>query len=121
MNSVWILILAVVWFYIGYRFYGRFIEKKLKINDKNRTPAALKKENVDFSVSKKPFLIGHHFASIAGAGPIIGPILAVSYFGWAPVVAWVLLGAVLIGAMHDYVSLIASVRNKAKSVSYRSY
>ena len=109
--------MAVVWFYIGYRFYGRFIEKKLKINDKNRTPAALKKENVDFSVSKKPFLIGHHFASIAGAGPIIGPILAVSYFGWIPVIVWVLVGAVLIGAMHDYSSLIASVRNKAKSVS----
>src|SRR3990167_3911975 len=117
MNSIWILILAAVWFYFGYRIYGKFIEKRLKINDKNKTPASLKKEGVDFSASKKPFLIGHHFASIAGAGPIIGPILAVFYFGWAPVVAWVLLCAVLIGAMHDYVSLIASVRNKAKSVS----
>ena len=117
MNSIWILILAAVWFYFGYRIYGKFIEKRLKISDKNKTPASLKKEGVDFSASKKPFLIGHHFASIAGAGPIIGPILAVFYFGWAPVVAWVLLGAVLIGAMHDYVSLIASVRNKAKSVS----
>src|SRR3989344_3675312 len=108
MNSIWILILAAVWFYFGYRVYGKFIEKRLKISDKNKTPASLKKEGVDFSASKKPFLIGHHFASIAGAGPIIGPIL---------VVAWILLGAVLIGAMHDYVSLIASVRNKAKSVS----
>src|SRR3989344_9434625 len=117
MNSVWILILAGIWFYIGYRIYGRFIEKRLKINDKNKTPASLKKESVDFSASKKPFLIGHHFASIAGAGPIIGPILAVLYFGWGPVVAWVLLGAVLIGAMHDYTSLMASVRNKGQSVS----
>src|SRR3990167_978344 len=117
MNSIWILILAAVWFYFGYRIYGKFIEKRLKNNDKNKTPASLKKEGVDFSASKKPFLIGHHFASIAGAGPIIGPILAVLYFGWAPVVAWVLLGSVLIGAMHDYTSLIASVRNKAKSVS----
>lgn len=117
MNSVWILILAGIWFYFGYRIYGRFIEKRIRINDKNKTPASLKKESVDFSASTKPFLIGHHFASIAGAGPIIGPILAVSYFGWVPVVVWVLLGAVLIGAMHDYTSLIASVRNKAKSVS----
>src|SRR3990167_806537 len=117
MNSIWILILAAVWFYFGYRIYGKFIEKRLKINDKNKTPASLKKEGVDFSASKKPFLMGHHFASIAGAGPIIGPILAVSYFGWLPVIIWVLLGAVLIGAMHDYTSLIASVRNKAKSVS----
>ncbi len=117
MNAVWILLVALVWFYLGYRIYGRFIEKRLKISDKNKTPASTKKEGVDFSPARKPFLLGHHFASIAGAGPIIGPILAVSYFGWAPVVAWVLLGAVLIGAMHDYVSLIASVRNKAKSVS----
>jgi carbon starvation protein len=117
MNSFWILLIAIVWLIVGYRFYGRFIEKRLKISDKNKTPASTKKESVDFSASSKPFLLGHHFASIAGAGPIIGPILAVNYFGWVPVIIWVLLGSVLIGAMHDYVSLIASVRNKAKSVS----
>jgi len=117
MNSVWILILALVWFYFGYRIYGRFVEKKLKINDKNITPASSKKEDADYSASSKPFLVGHHFASIAGAGPIIGPILAILYFGWGPVVVWVLLGAVLIGAMHDYTSLISSVRNKGRSVS----
>lgn len=117
MNSVWILLIALVWFYLGYRIYGRFIEKRIKVSDKNRTPATSHKEDIDYSPSTKPFLIGHHFASIAGAGPIIGPILAVNYFGWLPVVIWVLVGAVLIGAMHDYVSLIASVRNGAKSVS----
>lgn len=117
MNSVWIVLLALIWFYLGYRIYGRFIEKKLKVNDKNKTPASSKKEDADYSASSKPFLVGHHFASIAGAGPIIGPILAISYFGWGPVVLWVLLGAVLIGAMHDYASLMASVRNKGKSVS----
>jgi carbon starvation protein len=117
MNSIWILLIALVWFIVGYRFYGRFIEKRLKISDRNKTPASTKKEGVDFSASKKPFLLGHHFASIAGAGPIIGPILAVNYFGWVPVIIWVLLGAVLIGAMHDYTALMASVRNKAKGVS----
>jgi len=117
MNVVWILIVALAWFYFGYRFYGRFIEKRLKINDRNKTPASMVKEDIDYSPSSKPFLIGHHFASIAGAGPIIGPILAVSYFGWGPVILWILLGAVLIGAMHDYISLMASVRNKGKSVS----
>ena len=117
MNSVWLLIIALVWFAVGYRFYGRFIEKRLRISDKNKTPASSRKEGVDFSASTKPFLLGHHFASIAGAGPIIGPILAVNYFGWVPVIIWVLIGSVLIGAMHDYSSLIASVRNKAKSVS----
>jgi len=117
MNSVWILILALIWFYLGYKVYGRFIEKRLNISDKNKTPALTRKESIDYSPSSKPFLIGHHFASIAGAGPIIGPILGVLYFGWAPVVVWILLGAFLIGAMHDYTSLIASVRNKGKSVS----
>src|SRR3989338_5209455 len=117
MNSFLILVVALVWLYLGYRIYGKYIGRKININDKNKTPSSTKKEGVDFSPSKKPFLIGHHFASIAGAEPIIGPILAVSYFGWFPVILWVLIGAVLIGAMHDYVSLIASVRNKGESVS----
>ncbi|GIU68484.1 MAG: carbon starvation protein A [Candidatus Pacearchaeota archaeon] len=117
MNSAFILVLALVWFYFGYRVYGKYIEKKIKVSDKNKTPSMKRKEGIDFSPSKKPFLVGHHFASVAGAGPIIGPILAISYFGWAPTILWVLLGAVLIGAMHDYVSLIASVRNGGKSVS----
>ncbi|MBS3065606.1 carbon starvation protein A [Candidatus Pacearchaeota archaeon] len=117
VNSVWIVIIVALWMFLGYRIYGRFIEKRLQINDKKKTPAILYKDNVDFSPAKKPFLIGHHFASIAGAGPIIGPILAISYFGWLPVILWVALGSVLIGAMHDFVTLIASVRNKAKGVS----
>jgi len=117
MNAVWLIVLGIVWLYFGYRFYGRFIEKRLKINDKNKTPAVTQRDNIDYSPAKKPFLIGHHFASIAGAGPIIGPILAVNYFGWLPVIIWVFIGSVFIGAMHDFISLMASVRNKAKSVS----
>ena len=117
MNSFWILLAVLLWFVLGYKIYGRFIEKRLKISDKNITPAVSKKDDIDFSPAKKPLLIGHHFEAIAGAGPIIGPILAVSYFGWLPVVLWISLGSVLIGAMHDYTSLIASARNKAEGVS----
>src|SRR3972149_3278821 len=117
MNSIWILIVVALWMFLGYRFYGRFIERRLKISDKNITPAIKQRDNLDYSPAKKPFLMGHHFASIAGAGPIIGPILAVSYFGWLPVVLWISIGSIFIGAMHDYVTLIASVRNKAKGVS----
>lgn len=117
MNSALIVVVAIIWMFLGYRFYGRFIEKKIKINDKDKTPATKSKDKVDFSASKKTFLMGHHFASIAGAGPIIGPILAVSYFGWLPVAIWVLIGSVFIGAMHDYLALMASVRNKAKGVA----
>ena len=117
MNSALILLLVLIWFFLGYKIYGRFIEKRLKINDKNITPAVKQKDDVDFSPAKKPLLFGHHFASIAGAGPIIGPILAISYFGWLPVVLWIGLGSVFIGGVHDFVSLIASVRDKAKGVS----
>lgn len=117
MKSIWILLLALVWLYFGYRVYGRFVEKRIKINNKNITPAVKQKDEIDFSPAKKPILFGHHFASIAGAGPIIGPIIAISYFGWLPVVLWITLGSVFMGAVHDFVSLMASVRNKAKGIS----
>ena len=117
MNSAVILVLVLIWFYLSYKIYGRFLEKRLKINDKNITPAVKQKDDVDFSPAKKPLLFGHHFASIAGAGPIIGPILAISYFGWLPVILWITLGSVFIGGVHDFVSLVASVRDKAKGVS----
>ncbi len=117
MNAALIIIIAIVWMFLSYKLYGKFIEKRIKINDKNKTPATKSKDKIDFSASRKSFLMGHHFASIAGAGPIIGPILAISYFGWLPVAIWVLIGSVFIGAMHDYLSLIASVRNKAKGVA----
>ncbi|MEK6823939.1 MAG: carbon starvation protein A [Nanoarchaeota archaeon] len=117
MNSALLIIIILLWFFLGYKIYGRFLEKRIKPNDKNKTPALTNKNKIDFSPSNKPFLIGHHFESIAGAGPIIGPILAVSYFGWLAVVLWISIGAVFIGAMHDYVTLMASVRNKAKGVS----
>lgn len=117
VNASLIILLSLVWLYLGYRFYGKFIEKKIKPNDKIKTPAVANNDGVDYSPSGKNFLIGHHFASIAGAGPIIGPILAIKYFGWLPTLLWICIGTVFIGAMHDYVSLMASVRNKAKSVS----
>ncbi|MBW2985279.1 carbon starvation protein A [Candidatus Woesearchaeota archaeon] len=117
MNSVWILLLVCLWLFLGYRFYGRYLEKQIKPDDKKKTPAVRYKDDIDFSPARKPFLLGHHFASIAGAGPIIGPILAISYFGWLPVVLWVSLGSVLIGAVHDYTILMASVRYKAKNIS----
>ena len=117
MNSVWILVIIGVWFFLAYRFYGRFLSRRLKINDKQKTPAFSQRDNIDYSPSNRSFLLGHHFASIAGAGPIIGPILAIGYFGWLPVLLWIALGVVFIGAMHDYVSLIASVRNKAHGIA----
>jgi carbon starvation protein len=117
MNAAWILLLVCLWMFLGYKFYGNYLERQLKPNDKKKTPAEIYKDDIDFSPARKPFLLGHHFASIAGAGPIIGPILAISYFGWLPVILWVSLGSVLIGAVHDYTILMASVRYKAKNIS----
>ena len=117
VNASFVVLLSLVWLYLGYRFYGKFVEKRVKPNDKIKTPALLNKDRTDYSPSGKNFLMGHHFASIAGAGPIIGPILSIKYFGWLPTLLWICIGTVFIGAMHDYVSLIASVRNKAKGVS----
>lgn len=104
-------------FFIGYRLYGGLIDKKLVIpNDESKTPAHIYKEDIDYDPAPKPVLFGHHFASIAGAGPIIGPIVALGSFGWAAVLGWILLGSVFIGAVHDYLSLMFSVRNDGSSI-----
>ncbi|MFH1823285.1 MAG: carbon starvation CstA family protein, partial [archaeon] len=103
MNAIWIVLAVLAWFAISYFIYSKHLAKKLiGPNNKNKTPAHIFTKNPDFKASKKPFLFGHHFASIAGAGPIIGPILAVSYFGWFAVVLWIALGTFFIGAVHDY-------------------
>lgn len=118
VNALTLLIIVGIWLIAGYFIYGRFLERKLiKPNDKTKTPARLYEKQIDFKPTKKAFLFGHHFASIAGAGPIIGPILAVSYFGWLAVVLWIALGSVLIGAVHDYITLMLSVRNNGQGIA----
>jgi len=116
VNAALIALIGIVFLIANYFLYGRFIEKKIKPTNK-KTPAFINKDKTDFYPANKFFLFGHHFASIAGAGPIIGPILAVSYFGWLAVAIWIVLGTVFIGAVHDYLSLMISVRNKAKGIS----
>jgi len=118
VNSLTLIIIALIWFYLGYRFYGSYIERKLvKPDDSKPTPAVALNDNVDYSPAKTSFLWGHHFASIAGAGPIIGPILAVSYFGWGITALWITIGSVFMGAVHDYLSLMLSVRNKGQGIA----
>ncbi len=116
VNAALIAIIGILFLIGNYFLYGRYIEKKIKPTNK-KTPAVLNKGKIDYYPSNKFFLFGHHFASIAGAGPIIGPILAVSYFGWAITALWIIIGTVFIGAVHDYLSLMISVRNKAKGIS----
>ena len=102
---------------VAYATFGRFLTRQFNIDEKKATPAVTMADGVDFVVTRRPILFGHHFSSIAGAGPIVGPIIAAGYFGWGPTVAWVLLGAIFIGGVHDFAALVMSVRHRARSVA----
>jgi carbon starvation protein len=115
MSLILLFLLSGTYLIIGYFTYGKFIARKLKIDNKNITPAHKLKDGVDYVPSKTPVVLGHHFASIAGAGPIVGPIIAVT-FGWIPAVLWILIGGVFFGAVHDLTSMIGSMRHEGKSI-----
>lgn len=117
MNAIELIIIALLLYIIAYRFYGSFITKRLSVDNSKETPAHTMNDGVDYCPAKAPVLLGHHFASIAGAGPIVGPVIAAG-FGWIPVYLWVVFGAIFIGGVHDYASIIASVRHKSKSIGY---
>ncbi len=115
MSATILILVAIICFVLGYIFYGRFVAKKLGIDPNRETPAHTMRDNVDYVPAKAPVLLGHHFASIAGAAPIIGPIVA-AVFGWVPVFLWIIFGNIFIGAVHDFTSLVASVRHKGQSI-----
>lgn len=102
---------------LGYLFYGRFIADQYRIDDKRRTPAVVFEDGVDYVPTPRFYLLGQHFSAIAAAGPIAGPILACSQFGWLPCLLWIGIGVIFIGAVHDFSSLIASVRHNGNSVA----
>ena len=112
-----ILISSCLVCYLAYRYYGSFLSRKCKLNDSIATPAVEKEDGVDYSPTRASVLFGHHFSSIAGAGPIVGPILAAMYFGWGPTWIWILIGAILVGGVHDFGSTLMSVRNGGKSIA----
>ncbi|HTF55864.1 MAG TPA: carbon starvation CstA family protein [Planctomycetota bacterium] len=102
---------------LGYHFYGRFIARQFRLDDATPTPAQQVNDGVDFVPAKPFYLLGQHFSAIAAAGPIVGPIAACQAFGWLPCILWIALGAVFIGAVHDFSALVASVRHKARSIA----
>jgi carbon starvation protein len=102
---------------LGYVGYGRLVVRALGPERTARTPAQRLRDDVDFTPTPLPYLIGQHFSAIAAAGPIAGPILACTQFGWLPCLVWILLGVVFIGAVHDFTALFASVRHDARSVA----
>ena len=116
MTAVLILIVGIVLLGLGYVFYGSWLAKKWGVNPDRPTPAHTKYDNKDFVPTNPAVLMGHHFSSIAGAGPINGPIQA-AIFGWVPVLLWVLLGGIFFGAMHDFGALFASIRHKGQTLA----
>lgn len=115
MSGIAIMTIAIVVLVAGYVFYGRWLARKWGVDNKIKTPAVEINDGVDYVPTKKQVVFGHQFASIAGAGPINGPIQA-AVFGWVPVLLWCLIGGIFIGAVQDFSSMFASVRNKGRSI-----
>ena len=116
MNTLVLLAVCLVILFCGYVFYGRWLVKQWGVGEGDiPTPAHTMNDGIDYVPAKAPVLMGHHFSSIAGAGPITGPIGA-AMFGWLPVTLWVLIGGIFFGGVHDFGALFASVRHKGQSI-----
>lgn len=115
MSLSLLLLISAVILFLAYRLYGNFVYKKFGLDDSRKAPSHTHRDGVDYEPSKPIVVLGHHFASIAGAGPIVGPIIAVT-FGWIPAVIWILAGGIFFGAVHDLGSMAASLRTEGKSI-----
>ncbi|MGZ3568204.1 MAG: carbon starvation CstA family protein [Thermodesulfobacteriota bacterium] len=121
MNSVVVIIIGFIVFFIGYRFYSKYVDTKIvKSDPKRATPAKMYMDGVEFMPTSKNILFGYQFKSIAGAAPVIGPILAIQW-GWLPCLLWLCLGALFIGWVHDYSSAVVAMRNEGASFGGLSY
>ena len=112
-----VFVSCAVAFVVAFFTYGRFLERRFGVDDNRPTPSHTDYDGVDRVPAHPAVLFGHHFSSIAGAGPIVGPIVAALAFGWMVPLAWILLGAIFIGGVHDFSALMASVRNQARSIA----
>ena len=116
MNTLVLLLVCMAILFCGYVFYGGWLVRQWGVGEGDKpTPAHTMTDGVDYVPAKAPVLMGHHFSSIAGAGPITGPIAA-AIFGWVPVALWVLVGGIFFGGVHDFGALFASVRNNGQSI-----
>ena len=115
MTALLIIVAAIILLVIGYVYYGSWLAKQWGIDPEKKTPAVEMEDGVDYVAAKPVVLMGHHFSSIAGAGPINGPIQA-AVFGWVPVFLWCVIGGIFFGGLQDFGSLFASIRHEGKSV-----
>ncbi len=116
MNSLLIALIAFAGYLIAYHTYGKFLGRKLfSLSNRNTMPSHELEDGVDYVPTKKHIIFGHHFATIAGLGPIVGPAIGVIW-GWVPVLLWIFFGSIFMGAVHDFSSLVLSARNKGKTL-----
>lgn len=117
MEVVLLMVAVFVGYILTYRIYGRYLSKWIfKLDNSNPVPSSSMEDGIDYVPTKKEVLFGHHFTSIAGTGPIVGPAIAIIW-GWVPAVIWVFLGSIFIGAVHDFGVLVISMRNKGVSIA----
>jgi carbon starvation protein len=116
MSLYWIALTGAALFLAAYLVYGRFLAGHFDLRPERPTPAQEVNDGVDFVPTPKAFLLGQHFSAIAAAGPIVGPILAGLWFGWLPALLWIVFGAIFFGAVHDFSSLVGSVKHRAVSI-----
>jgi len=116
MNSLAMVGFAVVFYLVAYRTYGRFLARKIfKLDPAAKCPSATHRDGIDFVATDRTVLFGHHFTSIAGTGPIVGPAIAVIW-GWLPALVWILVGSVFMGAVHDFGAMVVSLRHQGRSI-----
>ncbi|MFO7725404.1 MAG: carbon starvation CstA family protein [Oceanipulchritudo sp.] len=113
----YLLLISIVFFIFIYRSFGAFLDRRCGIDNARPTPAHTLEDGVDYVPTRASILFGHHFSSIAGAGPIVGPVLAAMYFGWGPTWIWILVGAAFVGGIHDYGAAYISTRTGGKSIA----
>ena len=115
---IWIIAAVLVTFTAGYVGYSRYLTRFVELDEEAETPAHKYEDGQEYVPSKKPVLLGHHYSSIAGGAPIVGPITAGAIWGWVPALLWIAIGNPLMGAVHDFVSLSGSLRHEGKSIGY---
>ncbi|MBN1407355.1 MAG: carbon starvation protein A [Calditrichaceae bacterium] len=117
METLALVVFSLAGYWLMYRIYGRFISNKIfALSEHNKVPSVEYEDGIDFVPTRKEIIFGHHFTSIAGTGPIVGPAIAIIW-GWLPAILWVFIGSAIMGAVHDFGSLIISMRNQGKSIS----
>ncbi len=117
MSLILFLLVSGILLGLAYRWYGGFLARFLDLQGGTTTPAHTKRDGLDYEPARWSWLLPQHFSAIAAAGPVVGPILAATYFGWLPAWIWIIVGSIFVGGVHDLMTLVASVRHESKSIA----